>query len=270
MNAGSSGLALSFLLCAVLILSACSSRRPADVYDLGAYSKPGQKQKKPSFHKVRKGETLYSIAFRYGLDYKTLARWNHLPSSFLIYPGQKLYFYQTRSAVTKTVSQKRAAKNKTSNVSQKPAGQTKKNSPNIKATLKKPPAKAASEPIGGKISWQWPVKGKVLTTFVAGDTARKGIDIAGRSGQPVYAASSGTVVYSGNGLRGYGELIIIKHQQGYLSAYAHNRKRHVQEGDAVKKGQAIAELGDSGTDGSKLHFEIRLQGKPVDPMKFLP
>lgn len=120
------------------------------------------------------------------------------------------------------------------------------------------------------IRWRWPTQGEVIRRFTTSDLTRQGIDIAGRSGQAVVAAADGEIVYSGSGLRGYGELIIVKHSGEFLSAYGHNRKRLVAEGQRVKAGEPIAELGRTGTDRDKLHFEIRRNGKPVDPMQFLP
>ena len=128
---------------------------------------------------------------------------------------------------------------------------------------------AASEPrVGDDIDWAWPTPGKVVGIF--NDASNKGLDIAGAIGDPVHAAGAGKVVYVGAGLRGYGNLVIIKHNAIFLSAYAHNQKILVKEGQAVKKGQEIAILGDSDTDRPKLHFEIRRQGKPIDPMRYLP
>jgi lipoprotein NlpD len=120
------------------------------------------------------------------------------------------------------------------------------------------------------IAWIWPAQGAVLGGFQADDPTRQGIDIAGRTGAPVNAAADGVVVYSGNGLVGYGELVIVKHSDIYLSAYGHNSKRLVNEGQRVKAGQQIAEMGSSGASRTELHFEIRKQGKPVDPLAFLP
>jgi len=120
-----------------------------------------------------------------------------------------------------------------------------------------------------KLDWVWPAKGKVVTNF--SETANlKGIDIAGAAGQPVLASAGGTVVYAGTGLRGYGKLIIVKHNQTYLSAYAHNRDILVKEGEKVTKGQKIAEMGNTDASEVKLHFEIRRKGKPMDPARYLP
>jgi lipoprotein NlpD len=135
-----------------------------------------------------------------------------------------------------------------------------------------PPRIAEDSVVTGSngLSWRWPGKGALAGTFVAGDQTRQGIDIAGKAGDPVLAAGDGEVVYSGNGLLGYGELIIVKHNASFLSAYGHNRKRMVQEGDKVKAGQQIAEMGSSGSARDELHFEIRKNGKPVNPLDYLP
>jgi lipoprotein NlpD len=131
-------------------------------------------------------------------------------------------------------------------------------------------AAPADSAVSGDVAWRWPADGQVVGGYVAGDQMRQGIDIAGQSGAPVRAAADGTVVYSGNGLIGYGELIIVKHNASFLSAYGHNRKRLVGEGDRVKAGQQIAEMGRTGADRDMLHFEIRYNGKPVDPLRYLP
>ena len=122
----------------------------------------------------------------------------------------------------------------------------------------------------GAVGWHWPAKGTLLGRFIAGDATRQGIDIGGADGDPVFAASDGVVVYSGSGLVGYGELIIIKHSDEWLSAYGHNRKRLVQEGQRVKAGQPIAEMGRTGAPRDEVHFEIRRKGRPVDPLQYLP
>ncbi len=122
----------------------------------------------------------------------------------------------------------------------------------------------------GGVHWRWPARGNLLDRFMAGDATKQGIDIGGNAGEPVVAASDGVVVYSGSGLVGYGELVIIKHSDEWLSAYGHNRKRLVQEGQRVKAGQPIAEMGSTGAPRDELHFEIRRNGRPVDPLQFLP
>lgn len=208
----------------------------------------------PDYHTVRKGETLYSIAWQYGLDYRTMAARNGIRPPYTIYPGQRLRVKAGRRAAksAKRVTKSTAAK-------AKPAR-------SAKAAPRRAPASATAKPL----HWRWPVRGKVIRRFKAGDPRRQGIDIAGRAGTPVRAAAGGKVVYSGNGLRGYGNLVIIKHNDIWFSAYAHNRRIRVRENDEVKAGQTIADMGSTGTDRVKLHFEIRRNGKPVDPLRYLP
>ena len=201
---------------------------------------------------VQRGDTLYSIARRSGVAVADMARWNGLQPPYTIYPGQRLLLGQaaggksgTATAPTRTV------------VAPKPA------------TPAATPA-PSSTPASSGFAWRWPAQGVVLATYQPGNNTRQGIDIGGSSGQPVTAAADGVVVYSGAGLVGYGELIIIKHNEQWLSAYGHNRKRLVSEGQSVKAGQQIAEMGRTGTDRDKLHFEIRYNGKPVDPLLYLP
>jgi lipoprotein NlpD len=141
----------------------------------------------------------------------------------------------------------------------------------------KPPVAESPKPIepapqlsAGGVTWHWPAAGNVIGTYVSGDQTKQGIDVAGNEGDPVLATADGEVVYSGNGLIGYGELIIIKHNASFLSAYGHNRKRLVQEGDKVKAGQRIAEMGASAAARNELHFEIRKNGKPIKPLEYLP
>jgi lipoprotein NlpD len=132
------------------------------------------------------------------------------------------------------------------------------------------PAPAAPVASGSALEWRWPTQGQVIGRYVNGDPTQQGINIGGKAGQPVLAAGDGVVVYSGAGLVGYGELIIIKHSNEWLSAYAHNRRRLVAEGTKVKAGETIAEMGRTGAIRDMLHFEIRRNGKPVDPLQYLP
>jgi lipoprotein NlpD len=210
-------------------------------------------------HYVSRGETLYSIAWRYGIDYSRLAKRNAITSPFIIYPGQKILLKGYSSVKAKP--SKVAAIARVSPPS-KPV--------RSKTTTKKTKSKkaVALPPKGWK--WQWPARGKILARYSASSALNKGVDIAGALGQPVVAAAPGVVVYAGSGLRGYGNLLIIKHSERYLSAYAHNNRLLVAEQNVVKAGQQIAEIGSSGTDKSKLHFEIRRDGKPIDPLKYLP
>ena len=198
-------------------------------------------------HTVRKGDTLYSIAWQYGYDVRTIAAWNGMRKPYTIYPGQHLTVrpYKSKSSNEKHVTKKSGAS--------KPEQRVESRHSNTK-----------------KISWKWPTQGKVISRFASGDPGRQGIDITGRKGQPVKAAAKGRVVYSGSGLRGYGKLVIIKHDETYFSAYAHNNKVHVKEDDIVKSGQRIADMGNSGAERVMLHFEIRRNGKPSNPLKYLP
>ena len=202
---------------------------------------------------VQRGDTLYSIARRNGVAVTDMARWNGLQPPYTIYPGQRLALGQAGGARGATAPTRTV-------VAPKPA-----------ATASQPPApRPSAAPASSGFSWRWPAQGVLLATFVPGDNTRQGIDIGGSSGLPVTAAADGVVVYSGAGLVGYGELIIIKHNEQWLSAYGHNRKRLVAEGQKVKAGEQIAEMGRSGTDREKLHFEIRYNGKPIDPLLYLP
>ncbi|MDA7087392.1 peptidoglycan DD-metalloendopeptidase family protein [Pseudomonas sp. SA3-5] len=221
---------------------------------------------------VRRGDTLYSIAFRFGWDWKALAARNGIASPYLIRIGQVIRFdgrRPTRRAVAAAPAVSRPAPAARTVVPFKPAAvqaQTKSPVP-IKTTQATTPLHAVARSASG---WAWPATGVVIGRFSSNGSLNKGIDIAGDLGQPVLAASDGSVVYAGSGLRGYGELLIIKHSDTYVSAYGHNRRLLVQEGQQVKAGQTIAEMGSTGADRVKLHFEIRRQGKPVDPMQYLP
>ena len=193
-------------------------------------------------HKVQKGESLYSISLRYEIDYRDIAGWNNIKKPYKIFPKQKLAIYKSNYTPKKYKSKKY-----TKRKDQKP--------PSLKNT---------------NMKWTWPTKGRVIKTFQISRPGKKGLNIAGKVGQKVLTTAPGKVVYSGSGLIGYGKLIIIKHNENFLSAYGHNRKILVKEGQVVKGQQKIAELGTTGANRAMLHFEIRYKGKPVDPMKYLP
>ncbi|MEM7562366.1 MAG: peptidoglycan DD-metalloendopeptidase family protein, partial [Pseudomonadota bacterium] len=198
-----------------------------------------------------------SIAWRYGLDYKQLARWNKIDVNAPIYPGQRLRLIKpTAVAVSGASNPSKPAKTVEPVKSQSSSSQ----STNVVTTTY-----IGSDPN----NWRWPTKGKPLNTFVASRLDRRGIEISGKQGQAVVAVADGQVVYSGNGLVGYGNLIIIKHSDTYLSAYAYSQERLVQEGMKVKSGKIVAKMG-SKDNTAKLYFEIRRNGKPVDPLKYLP
>lgn len=205
---------------------------------------------------VQRGDTLYRIATNNGIVPRDLASWNGLAEPYTIRPGQRLRLYPGGAApVTPRGQASRPA-------SRRPTA------PSRPAVAK--PAPVAVAPIDSGVAWRWPTDGGLLARFVAGEPTRQGIDIGGSAGAPVRAAANGTVVYSGAGLVGYGELIILKHNDQWLSAYGHNRSRRVNEGQVVKAGEQIAELGRSGAPREMLHFEIRYNGKPVDPLLYLP
>lgn len=223
------------------------------------------------YHVVAPGETLYAIAWRYNLNYKNLARVNGIGRNYLIYPGQKIRLsdaFIEPSVVKKPVlsrsQSKPATKKPAPYVHTKPAAKRLEKT-SIKAN--KPPA---VKKMSNSTGWLWPANGPVVDKFESNKGLHKGIDIGGKLGEPVNSASAGEVVYAGEGLRGYGKLIIIKHSDKYLSAYGHNKKILVGEGDNVTAGQKIALLGSTGTDKVKLHFEIRYEGRPIDPLSKLP
>ncbi len=214
------------------------------------------------WYQVKPSDTLYSIAWRYGLDYKMLARWNRVDINSTIYPGQRLLLVEPGVKHPAT-----PASGETSQSSSIPPP-----SSSHQSTAEQPGSGPTASTGSGKNpdSWRWPTKGKLISTYSAKDLNRRGIDIAGQLGQSIWAVADGRVVYSGNGLAGYGNLIIIKHSETYLSAYAYSQQRLVKEGMNVKAGRVIAKMGKHKTRTARLHFQIRKNGKPVDPLKFLP
>jgi lipoprotein NlpD len=294
---------LALLTISFGVLAACSTAtRQAPVIDRPASNAstrprpphpqpqpPAQEESKPDAkgtYTVRRGDTLLRIALDNGQNYRDLVAWNNLSDPDDIKVGQVLRVAPPERSGSAIV---------TSPITMpgvdKPAPVPKKTTPrgdkkayseaNLADTQKEETAKPERPASGAlaagstvtanddeKLSWMWPSDGRIVATFDEGKN--KGIDIAGRLGQQVMAAGSGKVMYAGSGIRGYGNLVIVKHNNSLLSAYAHNRAIVVKEGQNVTKGQVIAEMGDSDADTVKLHFEIRQQGKPVDPSKFLP
>ena len=213
---------ISSLLVIILLLSACGSQ---------------------IHHFVRKGETLYSISYNYGVDYHDVARWNHIKPPYVIAPGQRLRVAPPMGEPGQAASP--------------PAVPVES-----RTAVTRPPA--APDPT----QWHWPAPGKLVSTFSSSGSS-KGIDISNREGTPIRAAASGKVVYAGRGLSRYGNLVIIKHSGKFLSAYAYNKKLFVSEGEQVNGGQIIAEMGRNPADKVMLHFEIRAFGQPVDPQEYL-
>ncbi len=277
-------------LIAAMLVSACAGKATPPVVDRGQHAGGARVQTSTGRtqpvavrpvtsgqYRVSKGDTLYSIAFRYGRDWKELAAANGIAEPYTIRPGQVIDFSRKtpgrqtavvapagRSPAAQPVARPATTTPPASSASRQPAAAQK---PAVQA---KPvtPAKPAATVAGGK--WQWPAQGTVVSRFSSSTSLNKGIDIAGKLGQPVVSAAAGTVVYAGSDLRGYGDLVIIKHDDTFISAYGHNRRLLVNEGQQVRAGAQIAEMGSTGTDQVKLHFEIRRQGNPVDPLLYLP
>ena len=258
---------LVIILTVTICSIGCSSQRASSI-------KNSSKQRVSAIkiHTVTQGETLFSIAWRYGMDYKKIAIFNGINAPYTIYPAQKIQLNGVSGVVKPTVQSGSAALPLSATAKQQKVASQRAISLNNRSINK---AKGITS-IGsgataqGALLWQWPVTGKVIASFEGETSLNKGIDLGGKLGEPVIAAAAGQVVYSGSGLRGYGKLLIIKHNEIFLSAYAHNNDLLVNEGDFVKAGQAIADMGSSGTDKVKLHFEIRSEGNPVDPLKYLP
>ena len=257
------------------LLSACASPPPGGVkvvyrsHGGGASQAPQRQPVRSGQYQVQRGDTLYSIAFRFGWDWKALAARNGIAPPYLIRVGQIIRFdgqpasrppVVAKAPVVVTPPGRPTTPIQTRPVQTQPPAPV-KTTPSV--TSLPPTQRSAS-------GWLWPSNGAVIGRFSSNGSLNKGIDIAGELGQPVLAASDGSVVYAGSGLRGYGELVIIKHSDTYVSAYGHNRRLLVQERQQVKAGQKIAEMGSTGTDRVKLHFEVRRQGKPVDPLQYLP
>jgi lipoprotein NlpD len=278
---------LLLALLSAMVLSGCANKnRPAPVEDRSpnAARAPAKmvassdNAGKPGFYSVKSGDTLIRIGMDNGQSWRDIARWNNIENPNLIETGQVLRVTppEETGVVVRPVSSTNVV------TSPAPANTTSAPAPASNTASVRPPASAANPPNASTptnnlantdsaedtVSFQWPTRGNVLAGF--DEVKNKGIDIAGKAGDPVLAAADGKVVYAGSGLRGYGNLVILKHNNTYLTAYAHNQSLLVKEDQAIKRGQKIAEMGNSDADQVKLHFEIRRQGKPVDPAKYLP
>ena len=245
-------------------LFACGGNTRAPVEDRNARS---SSQSHSSTYHVQRGETLYSIAFRYGLDYRRVAAANGIRAPYTIYPGQKIYL---KEATPVPIPAKRVAPVAKSTPAPARPAPAPVRKPAPPPTTKTKPATSAPAAYAGRAvsAWRWPTSGRVIRGYSS--SVHKGIDISGKRGDAVVAVAAGKVVYAGTGIVGFGELLIVKHNEIYLSAYGHNDRLLVAEGDTVRAGQKIAAKGSSGTDTVKLHFEIRKEGKPVDPQRLLP
>lgn len=227
------------LLCGTLILHGCQSSE----YMAPVVSRSQSIGPRPNSYTVCRGDTLYSIAFSFGMDFRTLAAINHIAPPYAIHPGQPLNLHRP---LNYPVSQSSTHPQKFV-----------------------PPSSVSgySANYSGKISWVWPARGKILKAFGKNN---KGIDIAGQFKEPIYASAKGVIVYAGHGIRDYGNLLIINHNDIYLTAYAHNAQLLVRQGVHVQKGQQIATMGVDMNRQSVVHFEIRQNGRPVNPLNYLP
>ncbi|HJV60455.1 MAG TPA: peptidoglycan DD-metalloendopeptidase family protein [Albitalea sp.] len=282
------------LAVAVLLLAGCAtSKNHAPVEDRSAAARapgtsvavipapvaePGKEAPKPGaenagkvgYYMVKPGDTLIRIGLENGQNWKDLVKWNNLENPNLIEVGQVLRVVppgtDPNAAGTKPVT---SAKVETRPLGAAPA--VAGAASGVAAAPASAPAATSAAPAreaDDDINWMWPANGPVMTPF--DDTRSKGLSIAGKAGDPVYAAADGRVVYAGSGLRGYGNLVILKHNNTYLTAYAHNQTLLVKEDQSVRRGQKIAEMGATDAERVQLHFEIRRLGKPVDPAKLLP
>jgi lipoprotein NlpD len=281
-------IAVSLLLAGVVALAGCSSRSltkapvedrgtglsrpiPAAV-DTGTVKQlPGfENAGKPGYYSVKPGDTMIRIGLDNGQNWRDIVRWNNLENPNLIEVGQVLRVVpptaDNTQVVTRPVSSGNVVASTATTAPAQPASAARPASAPASAA---PAAAVAAAPTGeDELGWIWPANGTLIAGF--DEAKNKGYDISGKAGDPVIAAADGRVVYAGAGLRGYGNLIILKHNNTYLTAYAHNQTLLVKEDQNVRKGQKIAEMGNSDADRVKLHFEIRRQGKPVDPSRYLP
>ena len=269
-----------FPVCLAL-LAACSGqsvKAPIDSRTSKTVTTKSQPARTPvrtssaNIYTVARGDTLYSIAWQHGLGYRELAAINGIRPPYTIYSGQRLRVRKAAGsggATAVPLQQRRPV------VSSRPvtAAAAKPAAKPVARPASTPRPKSVPQATGGKAfngKWSWPTRGRVLSRFQSNASGKRGIEIGGHADQPVKAAANGTVVYAGSGLVGYCRLIIVKHNENLLSAYGHNSKLHVAEGEHVNAGQMIAKMGSSGTSRNELYFEIRKDGKPVDPLKYLP
>lgn len=248
------GLAASLLLAALLAGCGAGGLAPVD-------SRDGYGPAPPGYYRIRRGDTLSEIAERKRIRMRTLAAWNGLGPPYVIVAGDLLRVERPdgRSSPGRSVAQRSAGRSSTPQSAR-----------TVKTVARTSAAAAGADAASSGISWVWPVQGTVRQGFRSGDRTRQGVRIGVAEGTPVGAAADGTVVYSGSGLKGYGNLIIVKHNARYLSAYGFNRELLAREGDRVKRGQRVAVAGRAANGEGLLHFEIRRNGVAVDPLRFLP
>lgn len=249
----------TFLLCALVLILVIAGCTPALHWTNSS-----------DVYVVRKGDTLYSIAFRNQLDYHELAGWNNIPPPYTIYPGEKIRLLPSSYTAPRpapTTQRTARATDSGDSGSESNTSSSEATSRPVDSTRAEPQRELDGR--GQTDQWLWPAKGRVIRGY-APDKNSQGINIGGQVGEPIHATAPGKVVYSGHGLKGYGRLIIIMHDGEYLSAYGHNRELGVKEGDQVQADQVIARMGRGPKNKPMLHFEIRLHGEPVDPLSLLP
>jgi lipoprotein NlpD len=223
---------------------------------------------RPGVHRVAAGDTLYSIAFQYNLDFRSLALANNLNPPYTIVLGQELMLDLNRQAMPGSSAGSVALTSGIGTpVSDNSVATTRAATNSVRGVIRQPIVRA---PVTAEPGWRWPVQGRILSPFQNNGAGDSGLNIATSTGQAIHAAASGEVVYAGNGIQGSGNLIILRHNDRFLSAYAHNSKMLVSEGDAVQAGDQIGEAGVSPNGTQMLHFEIRMDGNPVDPARYLP
>lgn len=245
------------ILSLCLLVTGCAGQTYAPVVD-----RTGSAGSESTSYRVSRGDTLYSIAWRHGLNYRNLAAWNDIAPPYTIYPGQTLRL--SRPAGNRE-SRRATAPPPARDASDERARASNSTGTGNSSTTSRETERGA----GSGIDWRWPVDGEVLKPFTAEADGKQGVNLGGREGEDVLAAASGRVVYSGGGLVGYGNLIILKHGSDYLTAYGYNDELLVAEGDQVKQGQVIARMGRNGSR-AMLHFELRREGRAVDPLAYLP
>lgn len=260
-----------------IVLSACSSRpTPAPISNIDTSKATVSKKIKitGSVYKVQTGDTLFSIAFSANKDYRELAKRNNINAPYTIFPGQTLYFdnpvikNKKRKNYTSSSKKSRLEPQKNNKIAKKDLDP--KNQPEYVQKKVDKKFNATNSLGNNQVHWVWPTSGKVTQRFSVKENGFKGLQVSNSEGTNVVAAASGVVVYAGNALRGYGNLIILKHNDDYLSAYAHNSRLLVKEQQHVKVGQKIAEMGSTDAESSALRFEIRFRGQAVDPVNYLP
>ncbi len=261
-------LIVTFAISTVVVQSGCATRSaPAPVVDRSGGKATSLEPVQAGFYRIKRGDTLLRIALDHGQSHRDIAEWNNIADINQIEVDQVIRVVPPRlaKAATSRVEVKQEKPSPSKDIA-KPAEKMKEEKlAKNEARVEKSSNEVIADP-GIKLSW--PSKGNVIDRF--DENKNKGIDISGKSGDPIQAAADGKVVYAGNSLRGYGNLVIVKHDNTFLTAYAHNRTLLVKEGDTVKKAQKIAEMGNTDADQVKLHFEVRKHGKPVDPMAYLP